>query len=237
MKVKPTSQIKINQDGLFFNKYFEVKSLEDANLTMSQIADFQCDANEELAHFFYDSYLYDKSGETKTYVLLVKQSLPKQCITKGDILGYFTLCAFSLFVSEPQYSYFTEKEETTLTAIPCLMLGQYAFNSKITKQLPFLNFGYYIFSEYILNIVYKVKKYIGIKYLVLYAADNSPSPPYKLIENYKSWGFETIDIPDNSYIFTPTYDEGCQLMIFKLEKQEPQWSLTQKIERQLHERV
>lgn len=52
MKVKPTSQIKINQDGLFFNKYFEVKSLEDANLTMSQIADFQCDANEELAHFF-----------------------------------------------------------------------------------------------------------------------------------------------------------------------------------------
>ena len=75
--------------------------------------------------------------------------------------------------------------------------------------------GMYVFTQYILPIAKNVQKQIGVKMIILYAADLSKDK--KLIKTYENYGFVIPPIhPKYFQRHIDKYDEGCQLMLYFL---------------------
>lgn len=134
---------------------------------------FSC-GNEELDRFFKRNALAnDHNGYGKTFVL----------INEKDILGFFTLCSFSIKFDE-----YPNKENKKLPKypIPCIKIARLAVNKKYQHQ----GYGKELIKQAFLRVL-SVSNTIGVRFVV----DAKESA----ISFYTKYGFMPLESNKCSY--------------------------------------
>lgn len=70
--------------------------------------------------------------------------------------------------------------------------------------------GSTVFAEFILPLVKYLRTFVGLQAIYIYAL-----PQDKLIEHYKTMGFNRLDEEDEKFVHQhvkPKYDDGCIFM-------------------------
>jgi hypothetical protein len=172
--------------------YFEIVHLNrDYNLS-----GFKCEKGEGLEYYLKKCALPDEeSNISRTYLILSKDS--------KKIVAYFTLRTGLITVSRGFLKGFD--------AHTGIELANFAVNDNYDEahdEIPKL--GSYVFACYILPIIQEISKYIGSKYLYIFAL-----PKNRLLEHYKKMGFQRTSIKMERFVYRhvkPAYDKDCIFM-------------------------
>ena len=136
----------------------------------------------------------EKDGSARTY--LVKDKFTR------EIVAYFSLKT-GLFTIDAGNGYFY--------SISAVELSNFAVNSSYRQNHPNAkNLGSTVFAEFVLPLVKYLRTFVGIQAIYIYAL-----PKDKLIEHYKTMGFNRLDPEDEKFVHQhvkPKYDDGCIFM-------------------------
>jgi len=136
----------------------------------------------------------EKDGSARTYLVKDKFS--------HEVVAYFSLKT-GLFTIDAEGGYFY--------SISAIELANFAVNSSYRKNHPDAkNLGSTVFVEFVLPLIRYVKTLVGIQAIYIYAL-----PEDRLIEHYKTMGFNRLDAEDEKFVHQhvkPKYDEGCIFM-------------------------
>ena len=136
----------------------------------------------------------EENGSARTY--LVKDKITH------ELVAYYSLKT-GLFTVDAGDDYFY--------SISAVELSNFAVNSSYRKNHPNAkNLGSTVFWEFILPLIKYLKTFVGIQAVYIYAL-----PENKLIEHYKTMGFNRLDVQDEKFVHShvkPKYDEGCIFM-------------------------
>ena len=185
----------------------EELSIEDtANYSVEQIFDSPenhdlitaFEASEKgkgLEYYIKESAASDeRNGFARTY--LIKDSVTR------ELAGYFSLRTGLITI---------QASGSKFNSLPAAELSNFAVNVQYKRRHPEVDgLGKYIFRNFVMPLVKKMSKYIGIYSLYIYAL-----PEERLIEHYTTMGFSRL--PKNQERFVqqhvkPKYDEGCIFM-------------------------
>jgi len=151
----------------------------------SDIELFSC-GNTELDRFFKRNALVnDKNGYGKTFVL----------INDEEILGFFTLCSFSIKFDEYPNN---ENENIPKYPIPCVKIARLAVNKHHQRQ----GYGKELLRQAFLRIL-SVSSSVGIRLIVVDAKDSA-------IEFYKQYGFMSLNSKNTYYLLIDTLLEAAK---------------------------
>ena len=136
----------------------------------------------------------EKDGSARTYLVKDKYT--------HEIVAYFSLKT-GLFTIDADNGYFY--------SISAIELSNFAVNSSYRQNHPdSKNLGSTIFAEFILPLVKYVKSFIGLQAIYIFAL-----PQDKLINHYKTMGFNRLNTEDEKFVHQhvkPKYDEDCIFM-------------------------
>lgn len=143
---------------------------------------FKCERVLALQKFIAEDY----NGRIKPYIVWDAE--------KEIIVGYFTLLASCMIIrpyeeTKPEHT----QEKDVEKIIPCIELEHFALNDVYLEWLRNHAYndkgiGFYIFNEYICNVIAVLSAEVNFSYLILHAINDS-----KVIKAYKNMGFETIE--------------------------------------------
>ena len=136
----------------------------------------------------------EQDGSARTY--LVKDKFTHELVAYFSLkTGLFTIDA------DNGYSY----------SISAVELSNFAVNSSYRENHPDAkNLGSTVFAEFILPLVKYLRTFVGLQAIYIYAL-----PQDKLIEHYKTMGFNRLDEEDEKFVHQhvkPKYDDGCIFM-------------------------
>lgn len=136
----------------------------------------------------------EKDGSARTY--LVKDKFTH------ELVAYFSLKT-GLFTIDADNGYFY--------SVSAVELSNFAVNSSYRKNHPDAkNLGFTVFAEFILPLVKYLRTFVGLQAIYIYAL-----PQDKLIEHYKTMGFNRLDAEEEQFVHQhvkPKYDDGCIFM-------------------------
>ncbi len=136
----------------------------------------------------------EQDGSARTYLVKDKFS--------HEIVAYFSLKT-GLFTIDASNGYFY--------SISGVELANFAVNSSYRQNHPYAkNLGSTVFAEFILPLVKYLRTFVGIQAIYIYAL-----PEDKLINHYKTMGFNRLDLQDEEFVHQhvkPKYDDGCIFM-------------------------
>ena len=136
----------------------------------------------------------EQDGSARTY--LVKDKFTH------ELVAYFSLKT-GLFTIDADNGYFY--------SISAVELSNFAVNSSYRENHPDAkNLGSTVFAEFILPLVKYLRTFVGLQAIYIYAL-----PQDKLIEHYKTMGFNRLDEEDEKFVHQhvkPKYDDGCIFM-------------------------
>ena len=136
----------------------------------------------------------ERKGFARTY--LVKDSVTR------ELAGYFTLRTGLITI---------QAAGDKFNALPAAELSNFAVNTQYKKRHPETEgLGKYMFRSFVMPLVRKMAKYIGIYSLYIYAL-----PEERLIDHYKTMGFSRLPPKQEKFVqrhVKPKYDEGCVFM-------------------------
>ncbi len=136
----------------------------------------------------------EKDGSARTY--LVKDKFTH------ELVAYFSLKT-GLFTIDADNGYFY--------SVSAVELSNFAVNSSYRKNHPDAkNLGSTVFAEFILPLVQYLRTFVGLQAIYIYAL-----PQDKLIEHYKTMGFNRLDAEEEQFVHQhvkPKYDDGCIFM-------------------------
>lgn len=184
-------------------------TLEDLNTRLYNICHISAAKPEELKAFKVNKkegrglqvYIQkvaiedEEQGIARTY--LIRDNVSE------EIVAYFTLRTGLITVSRGAFRGFD--------AYTGIELANFAVNDayrEVNDVIPKL--GSYIFINFIYPLVQEVSKYVGAKFLYIYAL-----PQNKLMEHYKTMGFQMATIMMEKFVYRhvkPAYDRGCRFM-------------------------
>lgn len=175
-----------------------------------ELQQFYC-RNQTLTDFFYASSIQAEiKNELRTYVVYATFDIPEYNIHRGEIAAYFSLKS-STFTVDYKIGCFQKAPK----CYPTIEIYHLANNERFINKSEMKGLGMYVFTQYILPIAKNVQKQIGVKMIILYAADLSKDK--KLIKTYENYGFVIPPIhPKYFQRHIDKYDEGCQLMLYFL---------------------
>lgn len=146
----------------------------------------------------------EKADEMRTYLVRDKIS--------NEIIGYFSLKAGMVSINEQRG--FVKNE---FDCVPGIELANFAVNDLYKEAHEIQGLGTLIFSYFIIPIVQKVAKQIGIKMLYIFAL------PYPhLIHYYESLHFRRLSADEERYVhkrIKPRYDAHCIFMCQPVPKE------------------
>ncbi len=175
---------------------FTVEHLADTPEARKALESFSAsnNANGLEAYLKFCALQDEQSNESRTY--LVKDALT------GDLACYFSLrtCLVPIQIDVDKFA-----------TIPAIELANFAANDNYRKtERAVAKIGSYAFVKFILPIVRHVAKFIGAKWLCIYAL---PEP--KLLAYYTKLGFARLDRQREEFVYQrikPKYDEHCLFM-------------------------
>ena len=155
----------------------------------------------------------EQSMEMRTYLVWERGS--EECV------GYFSIKAGLVSINEEEIEeqdYETGEKHLSkeFDTYPGIELANFAVNSVFIENNPEMKgIGKYIFTEFVLPLVYDVSKIAGVKMLYLFAL-----PYEKLIKHYRKIGF--CSLPREAEVrlhsrIKPRYDRGCKFMYLLLQ--------------------
>lgn len=145
-----------------------------SEINNDSIQSFSC-GNIELDKFLKKNALInDQNGYGKTFVLENKE----------EILGFFTLCSFSIKFDE-----YPNKENIALPKypIPCIKIARLAVNQKYQRQ----GYGKELLKQAFLRIL-SVASTVGIRLIVVDAKESA-------VSFYAKFGFMPLENNKNTY--------------------------------------
>ena len=175
---------------------YSIEQLYDSKENISLIKEFE--ANEKgkgLEYYLKEAAEHDENANlARTY--LVKDSVTR------ELVGYFSLRTGLITI---------QVQNNSFDSYPAIELSNFAVNVGYKRKHPEVEgLGKYIFRNFIMPLVKKIAKYVGVYSLYIYAL-----PEEKLISHYTTMGFSRL--PDAMEKFVqqhvkPKYDEGCIFM-------------------------
>lgn len=137
----------------------------------------------------------EKDGLARTYIISdTKENMP---------VAYFTLQTGLITVSRGLMKGFD--------VITGIELTNFAVNDEYREARDVVpKLGAYLFAMFVLPLVREISKYVGAKFLYIYAL-----PENKLMEHYQTMGFQTIPGKQAKYVYRhvkPAYDQTCVFM-------------------------
>lgn len=197
-----------------FSDILKCEKLEDVyEVSQKDINSFTCEQNPHLADFLI-SYAKNENqlNETKTYLVMTNAEVKEMGIKENEIVAYFSLKAHAFTITR------WIEGRRIVESSPTIEISQFAINSSfINKFVKKPKLGGLIFKNFIKPIVNKAANEVGVKYISLYAADNTIKGEQKLIKTYESYGFRIPETDLRDYIeHIATYDKNCQFMYYKL---------------------
>lgn len=183
---------KMNQLKLISNDVYKIEHLhEDTDLS-----NFYCKKGHGLEIYLKESAIrHEKIGLSRTYII--------RSVENEMIVAYFTLRTGLITISRG-----FGKGFDTYTGIELANIAVNDGYREVKDEMPGL--GKFIFYEFILPLVEEVSKYVGAMYLYIFAL-----PENKLMEHYKTMGFQHASKKISKYIYNhikPVYDRGCVFM-------------------------
>lgn len=181
----------------------------------TDIAMFRIDAAEGQG---LDEYLKYRAGyeeaERMMRTYLVRDIETDECV------GYFSLKAGLISLNEVEVETInreTGKKEIVreFDTLPGVELADFAVNSDYVEKYPYQKgVGHVIFTEFIVPVVEKAARYVGVKMIYLFAL------PYdRLIGRYQRYGFRRLPTAQESDLhkrLKPRYDDSCKFMYLML---------------------
>lgn len=137
----------------------------------------------------------EKDGVSRTYIISdTKENLP---------VAYFTLQTGLITVSRGLFKGFD--------VITGVELTNFAVNDAYREARDVIpKLGAYLFITFVLPLVREISKYVGSKFLYIYAL-----PENELMKHYATMGFQTIPSKQAKYVYRhvkPSYDKTCVFM-------------------------
>lgn len=175
---------------------YSVEQLFDSPENISLIEGFEVgDKGKGLEYYIKEAAVPDeKKGFARTYLV-------KDTVTR-ELAGYFSLRTGLITI---------RSEGDKFNTLPAAELSNFAVNSQYKVRHPEVaGLGKYMFKSFIIPLVRKMAKYIGIHSLYIYAL-----PEERLIEHYTTMGFSRLPPKQEKFVqrhVKPTYDEGCIFM-------------------------
>ncbi len=175
---------------------YSVEQLYDSSENIDLIAEFE--ANEKgkgLEYYLKQAAEHDENtGLARTYLV-------KDTVTR-ELVGYFSLRTGLITI---------QVKHDSFDSYPAIELSNFAVNVLYKKKHPEVEgLGKYIFRSFVMPLVYKIAKYVGVYSLYIYAL-----PEEKLISHYKTMGFTRLPQSQEKFVqqhVKPKYDEGCIFM-------------------------
>ncbi len=177
-----------------------VEQLYDSSENIELIAEFEAsEKGKGFEYYLKEAAEYDeKRNVARTY--LVKDTVSR------ELVGYFSLRTGLITI---------QVKDESFDSYPAIELSNFAVNVKYKKNHPEVEgLGKYIFRSFVVPIVKKISKYVGVNSLYIYALPND-----KLIEYYQKLGFTRLPEKHEKFVqqhVKPKYDEGCIFMFQNL---------------------
>ena len=174
------------------DEYLHIKHLT----VDDDVSEFSVNRGKGLESYLKNCALADElSGDSRTYLVMKRNS--------NTLIGYFSLRTGLIPVKRDN-----SDEFDTYSGIE---LANFAVNDTTRKEITDISkLGVYIFNSFIFPLVDDISKLVGAEYLYIYAL-----PEEKLMEYYKTMGFELFPREAEEYIYhhtKPYYDKGCRFM-------------------------
>ena len=151
-----------------------MKLVSISELDNKLIESFSC-GNEELDRFFKrNALINDQNGYGKTFILE----------NNGEILGFFTLCSFSIKFDEYPKG---DEERLPKYPIPCIKIARLAVDKRHQHQ----GYGKELLKQTFLRII-SVSKTVGIRLVVVDAKESA-------VNFYTNYGFIPLENGKNTY--------------------------------------
>ncbi len=146
----------------------------------------------------YYAFPDEETGNMRTYVIRDKRS--------DEFVAYFSLKAGLISLNES-----ISDNEVEFETLPGVEIANFAVNYKYTQKHEKMHgIGKVIFTDFIVPIIQKTSKSIGIRLIYIFAL-----PVAELIDRYNEYGFARLDIKSEDALhrrLKPTYDFSCIFM-------------------------
>ena len=149
------------------------------------------------------SFIDERFNENRTYIV--------RDIITDEIVGYFSLKA-GLFSIQESIDLTIGESVANFETLPGIELAEFAINQRYIVAHPEKKgSGIIVFNDFVIPIVKKVQKWIGVKVLYIFAL-----PEKRLIDVYMSeYGFKRLEKCDEDNLHNrlkPRFDYGCIFM-------------------------
>lgn len=197
----------IRNSFVFKNKLFYFEHLFEKDGVISEIKnDFSIfrKSGKGLEIFLKASAPFEeRRNENRTYIVRDNKT--------DEIVGYFSLKA-GLISADETVELTVNGNKTTFETFPGIELSAFAVNDRYTeKYQESKGYGSIIFGDFIIPLIKKIQKVIGIKVLYIFAL-----PEKRLIETYeKKYNFKRLDRRHEEKLhkrLKPRFDQGCVFM-------------------------
>lgn len=178
------------------NQYYKISHLLDYDLESLKSFRINNPRGAGLAVYLKKYAVANElAGISRTYIISdTKLNMP---------VAYFTLQTGLITVSRGFFRKFD--------VITGIELTNFAVNDAYREAQDIIpKLGAYIFNKFILPIVRDISKYVGAKYLYIYAL-----PEDKLMSHYQTMGFSYLPNKEARYVYRhvkPAYDKSCVFM-------------------------
>ncbi len=175
---------------------YSIEHLYDSPENIALIQAFEASEKGKGLEYYLKEAAEDdeKNNLSRTYLV-------KDAITQ-ELAGYFTLRTGLITI---------QVQDDNFDSYPAAELSNLAVNIQYKRKHPEVDgLGKYIFRCFVIPLVKKLAKYIGLHSLYIYAL-----PEEKLIEHYKTMGFSRLPPAQENFVqnhVKPKYDEGCIFM-------------------------
>lgn len=175
---------------------YSIEQLYDSPENVALIAEFE--ASEKGKGL---EYYLKEAAERDENMSLSRTYLVKDSVTR-ELAGYFTLRTGLITI---------QVKDDSFDSYPAIELSNFAVNVRYKKKHPEVEgLGKYIFRSFVIPLVKKIAKYVGVYSLYIYAL-----PEEKLISHYTTMGFSRLPAAQEKFVqqhVKPKYDEGCIFM-------------------------
>ena len=191
---------KILQNDLFYCSHLGDSESDEADILRFSVKDPNGAGLIDYLRYF--AFPEEESGIMRSYLIRDNFS--------SELVGYFSVKAGLISVNELH-----TEEVVTFDTIPGVEIANFAVNDAYQKNHPDLKgLGLIIFNDFIVPIIQKAAKEIGIRIIYIFAL-----PFERLIKRYHEYGFLRLDSASEYELhrrLKTNYDEDCIFIIQQL---------------------
>lgn len=187
---------RILQNDLFFCCHLGDSDNDEADIMLFSVKDQNGAGLVE--YLRYLAFPEEEAGVMRSYLIRDNFS--------SELVGYFSVKAGLISVNELH-----TEDNVSFDTIPGVEIANFAINDAYQKNHPNLKgLGLIIFNDFIVPIIQKAAKEIGIRIIYIFAL-----PFERLIKRYRDYGFLRLDSVSEDELhkrLKPNYDEDCIFM-------------------------